>query len=62
MRGDGSPCSPLRIIFLRGFVTGLLGAIPFVGGFIALLDPLLIFRDNRRCLHDDIADTTVVNI
>lgn len=62
VRGDGSACSPLRIIFLRGFVTGLLSAIPFVGGFVALLDPLLIFRDNRRCLHDDIADTTVVNI
>lgn len=62
VRGDGSACSPLRIIFLRGFVTSLLSGIPFVGGIFALLDPLLIFRDNRRCLHDDIADTIVVNI
>ena len=34
----------------------LLGAVPFYG----LVDALLIFRDDRRCVHDLIAGTTVV--
>jgi len=42
-------------------VMGLIGAIPFLGRLVQFIDPLLIFRDSRRCLHDEIADTTVVN-
>ena len=34
--------------------------VPFVGGLVSLVDALLIFRDDRRCLHDEIADTIVV--
>ena len=60
VRGDGSPCSLLRIIFARWLPVTLLGAIPLVGYIVSLLDPLLIFRDDYRCLHDQIADTVVV--
>jgi len=60
VRGDGSRCSLLRIIFARALPMSLLGAIPIVGGLISLLDPLLIFRDDYRCLHDHIADTLVI--
>ena len=31
-----------------------------VTGARALVDALLIFRDSRKCLHDNIADTIVV--
>ncbi|MCH8350935.1 MAG: RDD family protein [Chloroflexi bacterium] len=43
-------------VLLRLFVNGLLGFIPFYG----LLDILLIFRGDRRCIHDMIAGTQVV--
>ena len=60
VRGDGSRCSLLRIIFARALPVSLLGAIPIVGPLFSLLDPLLIFRDDYRCLHDHIADTLVI--
>lgn len=58
--GTDEKCGLGRYFWLRGFVTGLLGAIPFVGWLVSLGDPLMIFREDRRCLHDHIADTEVV--
>ena len=49
-----------RIFFARYLPVTLLGVVPFVGGLVSLVDALLIFRDDRRCLHDQIADTIVV--
>jgi uncharacterized RDD family membrane protein YckC len=43
-------------VLLREIVNGLLGIIPFY----SLVDVLLIFREDRRCIHDFIAGTTVV--
>lgn len=60
VRSDGSPCNPWRIVLLRGVVTGFLDNIPLVGPLFGLIDPLLIFREDRRCIHDFIADTIVV--
>ena len=60
VRTTGERCSLLRIIFARIVPVGVLGAIPFVGWLFSLGDPLLIFREDRRCLHDLIADTMVV--
>jgi uncharacterized RDD family membrane protein YckC len=60
VRGDGSRCSLPRIIFARALPMSLLGAIPIAGPLISLLDPLLIFREDYRCLHDHIADTLVI--
>lgn len=60
VRTDGSRCELVRIIFLRWLPVSLLGAIPLVGYIIGLLDPLMIFREDQRCLHDLIADTVVV--
>lgn len=52
---------PLIPLFLkRNFSIQVLALIPIVGNFIALIDSLMIFRENRRCLHDDIAGTKVV--
>lgn len=62
LRTDGSHCSLLRIIFARWLPVGLLGAIPFIGVIFSLIDPLLIFRSDQRCLHDLIADTIVVKV
>lgn len=56
VRSDGSKASLGRIFWLRNFVNGLLGIIPFY----QLVDVLFIFGDQRQCLHDKIADTSVV--
>ena len=60
VRSDGSPATFGRIVGLRYLPTYVIAPIPFVGGLYALIDTLLIFRDSRRCLHDNIADTIVV--
>lgn len=62
VRSDGSPISLLRYIFLRVVPMWLLGMVPLVGRFVGLIDPLLIFGKERRCLHDLIADTIVVDV
>lgn len=38
----------------------LLRVIPGVGNLVLLVDDLCIFRDSRKCLHDDVAGTIVV--
>ncbi len=60
MRSDGSRCALSRIVFARWLPISLLGAIPLLGPALQLADSLFIFRDDRRCLHDLIADTVVV--
>jgi len=60
VRTDGERCGLARIIFLRNFVIGLLGNIPIVGPIISIANPLFIFRGDRRCIHDLIADTKVI--
>ena len=60
VRSDGSRASLLRIVGLRFVPTTVISLIPIIGGVYALVDCLLIFRDSRRCLHDNIADTIVV--
>ena len=44
------------------FVLGLVGAIPYPLIVFGLIDIALIFRRDRRCLHDLIARTKVVAI
>jgi uncharacterized RDD family membrane protein YckC len=39
----------------------LLGVIPGVNNFYWLVDVLLIFRSDRRCVHDLLAGTKVIN-
>jgi uncharacterized RDD family membrane protein YckC len=49
-----------RLLVLRYLPTDALGSIPFVGWPITLIDALMIFRKDRRCMHDIIAGTRVV--
>lgn len=57
---DGSPPGFMHGVFLRSWVIGVLGAIPWIGSFISLADTLMIFRSDRRMLHDHIAGTQVI--
>ena len=60
VRADGSNAGLTRIFFARYLPVTVLGAVPLLGIIVSLADALMIFRDNRRCLHDEIADTIVV--
>ena len=62
VRTDGGRMGLLRYLFIRVLPVGLLGAIPYIGWLVSLVDPLLIFGNERRCLHDLIADTIVVDV
>lgn len=44
----------------RRYLYLLLPMIPFLGSLLVLIDVLTIFRESRRCLHDDFAGTVVV--
>ena len=60
VRTDGTRVGFGRFIFLRWLPITLLSMIPLLGYVFSLLDVLLIFRDNRLCVHDNIAGTRVV--
>ena len=56
VRSDGSPASLGNLIWKRNVVNWLLSIIPVY----AIIEVLFIFGEDRRCLHDKIADTIVV--
>ena len=60
VRTDGSRATFARLFFGRGGAAFLPLLVPIVNLVWWLLDPLLIFRDSRQCLHDQMADTIVV--
>jgi uncharacterized RDD family membrane protein YckC len=60
IKTDGMPCGFVHGVLLRSWVMGFIGQIPIVGPICSLVDPLLIFGDERRCLHDLIAGTKVI--
>lgn len=62
VRSDGSRAGLGRIVLLRYLVPGLIGLIPYVGFLFSLVDPLFIFGDEKRCVHDLLADTIVVDV
>lgn len=50
----------VKAVLLRAVVPGIIGAVPLLGSIFSLVDPLFIFREDRRCIHDLIAGTKVV--
>lgn len=56
------PASGVRIILGRELVRGAGSSIPVIGGFVTLADHLAIFQGSRQCIHDMIADTTVIDV
>ena len=60
VRKDGSRASFARIFLLRNVLNSLPMLLPTVGLLYQLIDPLLIYQSERRCIHDRIADTIVV--
>jgi uncharacterized RDD family membrane protein YckC len=50
-----------KLLVLRYLVLGLVSQIPIIGGLGGLVNALWIFGKERRCLHDYIAGTRVIN-
>jgi uncharacterized RDD family membrane protein YckC len=50
-----------KVISLRYAPIWIVQQIPVAGPLLGLIDPLFIFRSDRRCIHDLIAGTRVVN-
>ena len=51
-----------KLVLMRYLIMGAISNVPMVGGLISMVNVLLIFRANRRCLHDDLAGTYVVTV
>jgi uncharacterized RDD family membrane protein YckC len=62
--GDGDESNPgfWRACVRRDVIPGLIAVIPVLGPLFALIDLLNIFGEERRCLHDLLADTKVVEV
>lgn len=57
---DNEVPSLSKILFARYLPISLVTLIPVAGNFLPLVDSLFIFRSDRRCIHDLIAGTKVV--
>ena len=58
----GQPADFVKCAVLRILVNSIICSIPCVGAIYSLVDIFFIFRDDRRCLHDLLAGTTVIDI
>ncbi len=58
---DNTDASITKLIGLRYLPLSIAVLIPYVGMIFVFIDPLFIFREERRCIHDFIAGTKVVN-
>jgi uncharacterized RDD family membrane protein YckC len=60
VRQDGTPADLWDSFVKRHFPLVVIQQIPFLGKLAVIVDPLFIFRENRLCLHDEVAGTMVV--
>ncbi len=50
----------LSAVSLRWWLNQFITGVPWAGWAYALIDGLMIFRQDRRCVHDQIAKTIVI--
>lgn len=59
---EDSQILPLpKLVALRYLPIVVAGLVPLVGPLLAIVDVLFIFRSDKRCVHDLIASTKVIN-
>ena len=58
---DGSNPGFVHACLLRLIVPGFINGIPIIGYIFPVVDACFIFSEERRCIHDLIASTKVVN-
>lgn len=57
---EGKKPSLSELLLKRYLPMQVAGLVPFVGNLYMAVDTLMIFREDRRCLHDLLAGTRVV--
>ncbi|HEY1052385.1 MAG TPA: RDD family protein [Prosthecobacter sp.] len=57
---DGGRAGFVKAVLLRGFLFLVVGNLRYLGMVFLVGDVLMIFRQDRRCLHDIVADTRVI--
>jgi uncharacterized RDD family membrane protein YckC len=61
VRTNGQAADFVHVVLLRVLVMGMVqGLVGGCGSILSLVDVLFIFREDRRCIHDHLADTKVV--
>ena len=60
VRTNGKAATFGRLMWLRYLPQWVVVLIPILGPYLAFVDPLFIFRRDKRCVHDLIAGTMVV--
>ncbi len=61
VRKNGAPAERSHIILKRILPLQLIAQVPLLGALICFIDSLCIFRSQHNTLHDDIADTKVID-
>jgi uncharacterized RDD family membrane protein YckC len=59
---DGKLVPFVPLILKRYIPLSVVSQIPYLGPLVGLVNVLLIFRSNRKCLHDEIAGTKVIQL
>jgi uncharacterized RDD family membrane protein YckC len=59
---DGGNPGFLRAVFIRSVLPLLFASVTCLGRLFALIDILNILGEERRCLHDYLAGTKVVDV
>lgn len=57
---DGRKPEMNDLVFKRYAFVTVISLVPVAGGVLSLVDALLVFKADRRCLHDLVAGTQVV--
>jgi uncharacterized RDD family membrane protein YckC len=52
----------VQLIVQRYLSQWVVGMVPVIGVFLRLADILAIFRPDKRCIHDHLAKTKVIDL
>lgn len=60
---DDGRLVPLSSLLLKRYVwVWVMQMLPFVGSIGNIINAIAIFRENKKCIHDDIAKTKVIDV
>jgi uncharacterized RDD family membrane protein YckC len=60
VEATGHACTLSHLFFVRWMIPQVAVNVPFIGIGVAVADVAFIFRPDRRCLHDHLASTVVI--